>query len=178
MIFVTVGTTEFDALVQHMDELAPGLGEEVICQIGAGAWLPRNCQFFRFAPSLGEYLRAARLVVSHGGQGSILDVVRLRKPLVGVSNPDRRDHHQDDILRRFEADNHLVWCRSLAELGTAVEQANSTVFAPYLEPVCAIHSVIEEYLSALPPKKVPRFAFRRSKATRILTSQARGSHGR
>src|SRR5947209_11093294 len=54
MIFVTVGTTDFDALVRRIDELAPSLGEEVLCQIGKGSYLPRNCRYFRYAPSLDE----------------------------------------------------------------------------------------------------------------------------
>ena len=37
MILVTVGTTNFDALVRRMDELAPELGEAVVCQIGGGS---------------------------------------------------------------------------------------------------------------------------------------------
>src|SRR4051794_7327968 len=98
MIFVTVGTTDFDDLVERMDDLAPALDEEVICQIGIGRYIPRHCQYFRFAASLDDCLRPARLVVSHGGLGTVMEVVRLGKPLVGVSNPDRRDLHQDDIL--------------------------------------------------------------------------------
>ena len=101
MIFVTVGTTAFDALVRRMDELVPDLGEQVICQIGSGSYTPRQCDSLRFAPSLLEFFQRARLVVSHGGQGSIMEAVGSGKPLVGVSNPDRIDRHQDDILGRW-----------------------------------------------------------------------------
>jgi UDP-N-acetylglucosamine transferase subunit ALG13 len=156
MIFVTVGTTDFDALVQRMDELASGLRDPVVCQVGAGAYLPRSCHYFRFAPSLANYIRAARLVVSHGGLGCITEVARLGKALVGVSNLDRRDHHQDEFLNKFEADNHLIWCRSLDELGDAIERASSTTFAPYAEPPCVIHSVIDDFLFAQRPGAVRR----------------------
>ncbi len=37
MIFVTIGTTDFDQLVQKMDSLAPGLTDEVVMQIGKGS---------------------------------------------------------------------------------------------------------------------------------------------
>jgi UDP-N-acetylglucosamine transferase subunit ALG13 len=147
-IFVTVGTTDFDALVEQMDELAPGLDEQVVCQVGNGVYTPRHCQHFRFAPNLADHILPARLVVSHGGLGCITDVARLGKPLVGVSNPDRRDHHQDEFLRKFATNGHLIWCHSLDELRDALERAASTTFAPYAEPSCRIHSVIEEFLFA------------------------------
>lgn len=147
MIFVTVGTTAFDALVRRMDELVPDLGEQVICQIGSGIYVPLRCDSFRFAPSLLEYFQPARLVVSHGGQGSIIEAARSGKPLVGVSNPDRVDRHQDDILGRFEADQFLIWCRSLDQLGDCLARAGSTAFQAYREPPCRIHLVIAEFLA-------------------------------
>jgi|GraSoiStandDraft_11_1057310.scaffolds.fasta_scaffold299893_2 beta-1,4-N-acetylglucosaminyltransferase len=147
MIFVTVGTTAFDALVRRMDELVPDLGEQVICQIGSGSYTPRQCDSLRFAPSLLEFFQRARLVVSHGGQGSIMEAVGSGKPLVGVSNPDRIDRHQDDILGRFEADQFLIWCRSLDDLGDCLTRAGSTTFRAYSEPPCRIHLVIAEFLA-------------------------------
>ncbi len=146
MIFATVGTTDFDVLVRAVDELAPRQHEDVICQIGNGRYAPRNCEYFRFAPSLSEYLDQARVVVSHGGQGSIMDVVRLGKPLVGVSNPDRHDHHQDDILGKFAELKHLIWCRSLDDLEAAIALASHAQFATYAEPPCTIHLVIDRFL--------------------------------
>ena len=152
MIFVTVGTTDFDALVRQMDWLAPDLGEPVVCQIGTGEYRPQHCYYFRFTHSLATYIRSARLVVSHGGLGCVTDVARLGKPLVGVSNPDRRDHHQDEFLSKFEADNHLIWCRSMDALGDAIERVSSTTFAPYAEPPCDIHFVIDDFLRPRRPR--------------------------
>ncbi len=146
MIFVTVGTTDFDSLVQRMDELAPCLEEKVICQIARGSYIPVNCEWFRFAPSLDAYLDEARLVVSHGGLGSIMEVIRLGKPLVGVSNPDRHDLHQEDLLGTLEAGDYIHWCRSLDALPEGIARAASRTFAPYVEPACTIHEVIRTHL--------------------------------
>jgi beta-1,4-N-acetylglucosaminyltransferase len=148
MIFTTVGTTDFDALVRRMDELVPAFDEPAICQIGKGSYIPRHCQYFRFAPSLSEYIRNARVVVSHGGQGSIMEVLRLRRPLVGVSNPDRRDLHQDDILGKLEQEGHLLWCRSLDQLADVIVRAATTEFAHYAEPVCNVHTIIDAFLQS------------------------------
>lgn len=147
MIFVTVGTTDFDALGQQMDELTPSLNEEVIIQTGRGAYRPRHAAHFRFAPSLDEYYRRARLVVSHGGLGTLIEVLRLRKPLIGVSNPDRFDLHQTDLLGELERGGYLLWCRDLRTLDKDIARIAAMQFRTYQDPPCRIHLAIAEFLA-------------------------------
>jgi len=151
MIFVTVGTTDFDALVITMDRLAPRLGEEVLIQIGHGRYEPRNAPFFRFAPSLIEYYQRADLVVAHGGLGTTMEVLSLGKPLVSVSNPDRYDGHQEDLLSALAQAGHLIWCRTVSEVERAIAEARQTRFTPYTRPECRIHEVIARHLSGVYP---------------------------
>ena len=146
MIFVTVGTTDFDALVRHVDELAPSLGREVVAQIGRGEYLPTNMEWFRFAPSLDPYFGRAEVVVSHGGLGTIIEVLQRGLKLIGVSNPDRYDLHQEDILRALSERGHMVWCRSLDSLAQAICGIDAQEFAPYESPPCRIAEVIREHL--------------------------------
>lgn len=146
MIFVTVGTTEFDTLVTAADRLAATIEEEIVIQIGHGRVEPRHASWFRFAPSLDEYYAAATLVITHGGLGTLTEVLRRGLRTVGVSNPDRYDRHQDQILRAFEEAGHLVWCRDLADLATAVVTAGRASFVPYQPPESHIHSVITAFL--------------------------------
>jgi beta-1,4-N-acetylglucosaminyltransferase len=147
MIFVTVGSTEFDALVEQVDRLAPRLDEQVISQIGLGRYRPTHCDHFRFAPSLDEQFRRARLIIGHGGLGTAMEVIRLGRPFVGVSNPDRPDAHQDEILAKLEAGGHLVWCRSLDALAESIDRAGKLLFSPYVEPECRIPALIARSLS-------------------------------
>ena len=152
MIFVTVGTTEFDALVQAADQLAAA-GHDVMIQIGKGLIEPVHAQWFRFAPSLDACYDAADVVVTHGGLGTVSEVLQRRVPLVGVSNPDRYDRHQDQILQAMETAGHLVWCRDLADLPQAIEQAGQREFAPYQPPASRIGAVIREFLAATAPRR-------------------------
>ncbi len=147
MIFVTVGTTDFDALVEAMDRIAPSLGEEVVAQIGRGRYEPVNLRWFRSAPSLEPYYRQADLIVSHGGLGTVVEVASMGKPLVALSNPDRYDRHQDDLLGYMERQGHLLWCRDLAQLEADVRRARATTFRPYVAPPTHVHEVIREYLA-------------------------------
>jgi beta-1,4-N-acetylglucosaminyltransferase len=146
MIFVTVGTTDFDDLIRTMDELAPSLGEEVVAQTGRGRYVPRNLTHFDLAPSLEPYYAQARLVVAHGGLGTAIEVLERGLKLIGISNPDRYDHHQDDILRTLSERGHLLWCRSLADLPAALAAAAQMRFTPYSAPPCRIAEVIRDYL--------------------------------
>lgn len=159
MIFVTVGTTDFDALAARMDELAPALGEEVIMQTGRGRYAPRHAQAFRFAPALDDYYRQARLVVSHGGLGTLVEVLRLGKPLIGVSNPDRFDLHQQELLGELSTGGYLVWCRDLATLGDDIAGIAGRQFSRYEEPPCRIHEAIADFLAG---KDMERWRNRRS----------------
>jgi len=146
VIFVTVGTTDFDALVECMDALATGLGEPVVAQTGRGDYVPSHCEHFRFAPSLDPYYGQARLVVAHGGLGTAIEVLQRGLPLIGVSNPDRYDRHQDDLLGTLSERGHMIWCRDLDRLQEAIERAARMQFVPYEAPECHIAQSIRRYL--------------------------------
>ena len=147
MIFVTVGSTDFDTLVRQMDAIATQLGEEITMQIGSGQYEPLNATtFFRYAPTLDPYMEEADLVVSHGGLGTVMEALRMGKRLVAVSNPDRYDSHQDDLLSHLSDAGHLIWCRDLATLEQDLRRVRSAHFEPYAEVECRIHVEIKDFL--------------------------------
>jgi beta-1,4-N-acetylglucosaminyltransferase len=115
MIFVTVGTFQFDALVRHLDEAveAGRLSGEVLMQIGNGAYQPRSCPYFDSAPSLAPYYERADLVVCHGGTGTVFEVLEYGLPAVGLANPAMQDNHQHAFLSAMEREGCLWYCRQL-----------------------------------------------------------------
>lgn len=149
MIFVTVGTTDFDDLVRALDDLAPTLGDELVIQYGHGTYEPKNCEAFRFAPSLQPYYEKADVVVSHGGLCTVMEACQNGLKLVGMANPDRFDDHQSDILAFMHGAGHMIWCRSYDELPQAIVVARSTTFKPYQVPECRIAETVQDYLSGL-----------------------------
>ena len=123
-IFVTVGTTQFDALVERvccqaaLELLASrGVGRLVV-QHGRSppplpfAPLPEHPSFslecYPFKPSLRDDLQAADLVVSHAGAGSIMEVLELGKPLLVVVNDSLMDNHQAELAGALSKRSHLV----------------------------------------------------------------------
>nr|XP_011466454.1 PREDICTED: UDP-N-acetylglucosamine transferase subunit ALG13 homolog [Fragaria vesca subsp. vesca]XP_011466455.1 PREDICTED: UDP-N-acetylglucosamine transferase subunit ALG13 homolog [Fragaria vesca subsp. vesca] len=125
-VFVTVGTTSFDALVKAMDtrevkeELSRRGYTEILIQMGRGSYIPSKSEggddsiavdYFNFSSSIADHVRAASLVISHAGSGSIFETLRLGKPLIVVVNEDLMDNHQSELAEELADRKHLYYAR-------------------------------------------------------------------
>ncbi len=152
-LFVTVGSTDFDALVAKVDALIPSLQiKNGSMQIGSGRYEPVNIPFFRFAPSLNDYYEQATLVVAHGGLAVTMEVLARGLPLVSVSNADRYDQHQAELLEELANGGYLYWCRSLEQLQEAMVDVQHKPMRRYTTPDSNIHGAIERYLDTVSSK--------------------------
>ena len=149
-VFVTVGSTDFDLLTRSVDDLcAPGqilANYDVEMQIGEGVYEPAHARFFRFAPSLMPYFERAELVIAHGGLGTAVEAVGCGCRLLAVANPDRYDHHQEDLLGALADAGNLMWSTDLEHLEEQVRAALQFEPQPYVCPPCSIHEFIGKYL--------------------------------
>ncbi len=124
MIFVTVGTTHFDELIRQVDALVETgrIRDRVVCQIGAGKYVPSHAESFRFAPSLDEWFSKADLVVTHGG-ATVLSLLQRRQRFVAIANTALAGDHQSTLLARLARSADLKWSRNVDDLGPLVEAA-------------------------------------------------------
>ncbi|KAE9613653.1 putative N-acetylglucosaminyldiphosphodolichol N-acetylglucosaminyltransferase [Lupinus albus] len=122
VVFVTVGTTRFDALVRSVDSeivkqqlFAKGY-THLLIQLGRGSYLPSKCEgddgslgvdYFSFSSTIAEHLRSASLVISHAGSGSIFETLKVGKPLIVVVNEDLMDNHQIELAEELADRKHL-----------------------------------------------------------------------
>ncbi|GMI88793.1 hypothetical protein like AT4G16710 [Hibiscus trionum] len=126
MVFVTVGTTCFDALVKVVDsqevkdELLRRGYTDLLIQMGRGSYLPTKStgddgslavDYFTFSSSIADHLRSASLVISHAGSGSIFETLQLGKPLIVVVNEDLMDNHQSELAEELAERQHLYCAR-------------------------------------------------------------------
>ena len=112
-------------VIRAMDDLAPSLQAQGVMQIGHGQYIPVNMPYFRFASSLNPYYEQTSLVVAHGGLATTMEVLKQGLPLVSVSNSDRYDNHQEDLLSTMAEEGYLVWCRQLDALKQSMEIAQT-----------------------------------------------------
>lgn len=147
MIFVTVGSmAPFDELIIEVDRfVGEGLLDSGVAQIGNGRYIPKNLEWFRYKPSLFEYYRKADLIITHGGAGTIFEVVRLGKKVIALQNP--KAAYNPDILIKMSRDGHILFCPALKLLREFVEKARVWTPKRYEPPPCMIPEIIIKYLS-------------------------------
>jgi beta-1,4-N-acetylglucosaminyltransferase len=141
MIFVTVGSTEFDALVREMDKLAKGSEEKVVCQIGPkGTYIPKKCKNFRTKLDISSEMEKAEVVITHGGAATIFEALSMGKRVIAVCNPRMKKGHQEDIVDVLASEG-LIIKGQLGKLKKAIESKKQ--LTPYEKPECRIHKKIK-----------------------------------
>ncbi|KAF5752729.1 Glycosyltransferase family protein 28 isoform 1 [Tripterygium wilfordii] len=144
-VFVTVGTTCFDALVRAVDtkevqeELLRRGYTHLFIQMGRGTHTPTksvggdgtlSVEYFTFSSSIADYLRSASLVISHAGSGSIFETLRLGKPLIVVVNEDLMDNHQSELAEEL-ADRKHLYCAGPQTLRQTIASMDLDSLLPY-----------------------------------------------
>ncbi len=162
MIFLTVGTwrSGYNRLVRAIDELiiAGVITEEVIAQTGYGSYKPGNMMMIEFcSPSeFGKLVSEARFVISHAGMGTIIETVRLHKPLIVVprqsSLGEVDNDHQFTTAKRLEAEGKILVAYEVSELPVKLEQART--FVPVNSRASEdILRAVEEVIEAVAAKR-------------------------
>lgn len=148
MIFVTVGTAHFDPLIEEMDRLVEfgTIKERVVAQIGRGSYIPRNLRYFRFMRSLRPAYDRARVIISTGGAGTIMECVRRGFKLVVVENTTLMEAHQSQLIHEMSRRGHLVWCKNLDGLAFSIDQALTRNFRPFIADPPLVPDMIRKML--------------------------------
>jgi UDP-N-acetylglucosamine transferase subunit ALG13 len=122
MIFATTGTCKpFDRLLAAFDMLE--LDEELVVQHGVSPIRPRGARCVDFLPyaDLVELVRSARVVVTHGGVGSILSALANgKRPIVVprlAKHGEAVDDHQVEFARKIAAASVIDLVEDTAKLG-------------------------------------------------------------
>jgi len=132
MIFVTTGTTLcFDKLIETVDDLVGNgqISEPTVCQIGNSKYIPKNCEYFRFQPSIDNWIQKASLVICHGGTGTVLSLIKKNKPFIAVANKRGADDHQSQFLSQLGKMGCILWTNNINELPALIKKV-STFKAP------------------------------------------------
>lgn len=144
MIFVTVGSVApFDELIEAADGLASE-GKGGIAQIGNGKYLPKNLKWFRFERDLSAYYRAADIIITHTGAGTLFEIIREGKKAIAIPNPHVIINHE--LAERLAQEGYIKYCKSLSDLSRIFLEMESWTPKRYAETRCQIPDIIKEFL--------------------------------
>ncbi|MGE1101267.1 glycosyltransferase [Peribacillus simplex] len=126
MIFITVGTHEqqFNRLLEKINELKTEkkLKEEVVIQSGYSDYIADSCYFKNIMSftEMTNYIKDARIVITHGGPGSIFSVINQGKiPVVVPRNPlygEHVDNHQMEFVKRMVEQKKVIGVFEVEEI--------------------------------------------------------------
>lgn len=137
MIFVTVGTDQhpFDRLVKEVDRLREKriVNEDVFIQIGSSHYRPKFCEYMEYLlfDQMVEKINEARIVISHGGPGSIMPVVHSGNVPIVVSRRKKYgeavDDHQIPFTKKLEEKKQIIAAHDAEELEAKIKNYDAIV---------------------------------------------------
>jgi beta-1,4-N-acetylglucosaminyltransferase len=150
-IFVTVGTTRFDPLIEAVTRvdalqwMKQNGYTHLVIQYGKGRepavaemiedaeqkntfWM--DIRSYSFQPSLEQDMNEADLLISHAGAGTIMEALRLQKRLVVVINTSLMDNHQTELAHAMAHRNHLFVVDNPANLQNVNTWNDLNAFVP------------------------------------------------
>ncbi|MDP3989960.1 MAG: PssE/Cps14G family polysaccharide biosynthesis glycosyltransferase [archaeon] len=150
VLFVTVGNGKFNPLIKEIDRLKEEgkIKQDVVIQLGHGIYEPKNCKWFRFSEGLDKYYNNADLIISHGGPGTVFEILRKKKKLIAIPNRDRTDpRHQVEYLRAMaDETDSMLYCDRVKDIEYCLDKAKRHKFTKYKAPECSMHLVIKRFL--------------------------------
>ncbi len=135
MIFVVLGTQDkrFDRLISLVDEaVSKGwIQEEVIVQAGCTDYLSSSMKIIDYISmdEFEKYMNECRILITHGGVGTIMSALRLKKPVIACARlakyGEHHNDHQCEIIENFYEKNYLLQIKDGETLQNALKQAES-----------------------------------------------------
>jgi beta-1,4-N-acetylglucosaminyltransferase len=117
MILVTVGSTNHNDLIKAIDELIAEkkITEKVVCQIGKGNYIPKNCDFFRFDLEIDKnYYQKCKTIICVDSAGTIFRNLELGNKIIAVRHPTTKGSL--DLGRKLSKDKYIYFIEKYTKL--------------------------------------------------------------
>ncbi|XP_055849491.1 UDP-N-acetylglucosamine transferase subunit ALG13 homolog [Episyrphus balteatus] len=144
-IYVTVGTTKFDALIEKIfsDDILLLLRrrgcKKITVQYGTGKAPPVNkaqnygiaveIYQFKFGPERTDIINSD-LTIGHAGAGTCMDILKNKKPGLVVVNDTLMDNHQVELAEQLAKDSYIFQC-NLSSLEKSLKVLDFETLVPY-----------------------------------------------
>ena len=141
MIFVTVGTQDkpFVRLIEAVEKavLAGEITDEIIVQAGNTKYESKVLNVLNYVPfdEFNNYISKADIIITHGGVGSILNALKLKKKIIAVPRLSKYGEHINDhqlqVIQKMTEDGYILSCEDESEIANKVREAENLVVKEY-----------------------------------------------
>ena len=127
LIFVTLGTQDkkFPRLLEAVEKLE--IDEKIIAQIGSTDFESKKIELHKFMAKdeFDNYMKEARVIISHAGVGTIIEGLKLnKKMIVAARKKEYKEHvnnHQEQILKTFSDNGFILALNNFDNLQELIE---------------------------------------------------------
>lgn len=156
MIFVTVGSQkfQFDRLLKEIDSAIEEkiITEPVFAQIGSSTYIPKHYEYSPFLDNddFIEKISKSNMIISHGGTGSIINSLNMKKKVIAVARLSKYgehvDNHQLQIVDKLSINNYIIGVKDVSDLKDAIMKAKDFPFNTYNNQEKSLIKDIDTYL--------------------------------
>lgn len=156
MILVLLGTqnNSFSRLLEEIEKCIneKKIEEEVIVQAGYTNFTSNNMKIFDFISKnqMYELMLKARIIISHGGVGSILTGVKLGKKVIAAPRLKEYGEHVNDhqlqIVKNFDSKGFIIGLYDINNLEQALKKIESFSPKKFESNTQNIINIISDYI--------------------------------
>ena len=156
MILVLLGTqnNSFSRLLEEIEKCIneKKIEEEVIVQAGYTNFISNNMKILDFISKdqMYELILKARIIISHGGVGSILTSVKLGKKVIAVPRLKKYGEHVNDhqlqIVKNFDSKGFIIGLYDINNLEQALKKIESFSPKKFESNTQNIINIISDYI--------------------------------
>lgn len=135
MIFITVGTQPqlFTRLFKKIEKLIDNgdINDEIIAQVGLNVVNNDKIKCFSYLEmtEMRRFIKAADLIISHGGAGSIITALKMGKKVIGIPRlseyGEHINNHQVDLIDALSNENYIIPLYNIDLLKNAIEKSHN-----------------------------------------------------
>lgn len=159
MILVLLGTqnNSFNRLLCEIEKLIKQevIKEEVIVQAGYTKYKSENMKIFDLIPKqeLEEYQNQARIIITHGGVGSIISSIEKKKKVIAVARlheyGEHVNNHQKDIIELFDKKGYIIGIKEVDKLEQALKTVENFEPKEYKHDNTKMLKIISDYIDKI-----------------------------
>ena len=132
MIFVTVGTQDksFERLIKGIEQavIEKQITDKVIVQAGNTKYESDVIEVLNYIPfeKFTDFMNKADIIITHGGVGSILNAIKLKKKVIAVPRLKEYNEHINDhqlqVIKKMTEQGYILSTQHVEEIPNKIKE--------------------------------------------------------